>query len=138
MNSPYRTIISRALLTMLLACAAMLLPSIARAQEDVPLRFTVNVSGDIKCDVTICHTLGGGGVCSIFSPGTSTTVVGGSGPFTVINIAGTPYPIDERIGCIRSLSIGANCCVDVCYSTDIAGMPLITVSPAANPTCPDA
>jgi len=138
MNVRICTSRGRHFLMLLLACLALTVPSALQAQEDTYLHFTVNVAKSISCDVIICYyMIDGTGICAVFSPGAS-IALRGSGPFTIVDAAGTYREISDRVGCIRSLSISPNCCVDVCYSLDGTASPVITVTPAANPTCPDA
>lgn len=107
----------------------------ARAQEDTYEHFTVVVADDVPCGIIVCYYWGGDGVCSVYSSGT--TISGGTGPFTLTDAHGRIYAINSRIGCVRSFDAGPGCCVDICYSIDDRGWPVITVTRANMPACPD-
>ncbi len=136
MNTYACTARCRGLFIVLLAWLALAAPAALQAQnDDTYQHFTVTVSKTIRCDVTICHYTNGGGVCSVFSPGTSTPV-SGTGPFTIIDVAGTAHPVSDRTPCTRNVLIGSGCCVDVCYSLDHTASPVLTVTPSVNFPCP--
>lgn len=137
MKTALWTAIGRGSFMLLLAIFAMLMPMSVQAQDDAPERFRVVITDKINCDVIICFNTVGGGICSVFTPGTNMVVFGGE-PFTIVDRNGIAHPISERIGCLNNILIWPSCCINICYTRDPrTGMPVLTVTRPDNPLCQD-